>query len=54
MSRTFNEQYFNMIQELQDNPLPYDETIDKLKQFSNGEYHDEDIILEMAEELAID
>ena len=48
MSRTFNEQYFNTIEELETNPLPYDETLDKLKQFSNGEYYDRDTISSMA------
>ena len=53
MSKTFNEQYFNTIEELEANPLPYKETMEKLKQFLNGDYHDEDSIYEIAKELAV-
>ena len=37
MSRTYNEQYFNTIEELQANPLPYDETVYKLIKFESDQ-----------------
>ena len=37
MSRTYNEQYFNTIGELQANPLPYDETVYKLIKFESDQ-----------------
>ena len=39
MSRTYYEQYFNTIEELQANPLPYDETVYKLIKFETIKLH---------------